>query len=424
MSKITLLLLASIVVGCAEMSAIGSSNDDDSTVEIFSRVVDYDRIHSVQLHPDKSETALPVVEMNSGMKLRLAFDLVEEQARPLTVYFYHADRNWERDLTASEYLTSFNQDEILDYRASGATVIPYVHYEYSFPNRSLDFKLSGNYILRVSEQGRENEALFERSFFVTEQSTPIEMRLDQVMVAGMRSTSVQPSVLFSAPDANSSVFDYSVCFIRNSEIGERRCVTRPSLDVQPDMSFYLQPDDSFGPQAANFFIDLSEMRTGGRIERVNQQPIPWRIEIAPDYARFSGTQLAPFLNGQSVIRSANRYLTEPDYSSEYVNAVFKYITPDGGPIDGSLVIVGSFTNWESNPDNTLRWNELNGWYETRILLKQGRYEYAYLSDNLALHRAKNNGLPQIGNRFTSFVYYHDLFAQTDRLLAVQGIKTE
>lgn len=387
-------------------------------------VVDHPQIRSIQLHPDQSETSLPIVEKGSGLSLRLAFDIVEGPSRPLSVYIYHANQEWKRDLFPSEFLTAFHHDTIQDFRSSGATIIPYIHYEYNFPNRNIDFKLSGNYVLRVSEQGNEEAALFERRFFVTEQSTPVDMKLDRVMMAGNRASSIQPFVRFRIPTANTNAFDYSVCFVRNSEIAESRCVTRPTLDVMPDLTFYLRPEESFQPRPSNFFIDLSELRTGGRVERFNQQTSPWRIEIEPDRARFAGTQLAPFLNGQMVIRSANRFASEPDYLSEYVQAIFKLVPADDLPVAEKVYIVGSFNDWQIHPDNVLIWNSVDNWYETDLLLKQGRYEYVYATTNPALSSAMRSGLPQLENLYTAFVYYHDLFARTDRLIAMQGIKSE
>ena len=61
-------------------------------------VLDSPEVHSVQIHAGENETSLPIVELGSGLSLRLAFDLVETDSRPLSVYLYHADRNWKPDL--------------------------------------------------------------------------------------------------------------------------------------------------------------------------------------------------------------------------------------------------------------------------------------------------------------------------------------
>ena len=407
---------------CATLDEV--ENEGGAQTAQSQVVLDSPEVHSVQIHAGENETSLPIVELGSGLSLRLAFDLVETDSRPLSVYLYHADRNWKPDLSPSEVLSGFHNDTIQDYGSSGATVIPYVHYEYRFPNRSIDFNVSGNYILRVSEQGREEDSLFERRFYVTEQATSVEMNLDLIMVPGRRASSIRPLVRFQPPFANSNAFDYAVCFVRNAALESPACIDRPTLDVLPDLAFITDRENSFDPAPANFFIDLSELRTGGRLERVNQQPIPWRVEIEPDNARLPGTQLAPFINGKTVIRSANRYVNEPEYSSEYMNAVFRFIPPDAQPIQERISLIGSFNNWTPSSRYELLWDELNSWYEGRVLLKQGHYEYSYYSRDPGITLAMEAGLPQIRNMYTALVYHHDLFTQSDRIIAVQSLMTE
>ena len=420
MHRITFIVLCLTITSCVSTDPIGAGEEEWSR-GLDEIVIDHSDVFTVQLHAGEKETSLPIVEIGSGLQLRLAFDLVEGESRPLTAYFYHADRDWNRDLTAGEVLTGFYQDEILDYRSSGSTILPYVHYEYTFPNRSIDFKVSGNFVVRVSEQGREDDALFERRFFVTEQATSVEMRLDQFMLPGSRSTSIRPFLRFRPPTSNTSVFDYSACFIRNAELRSISCIDRPTLDVQPDITFATEPESSFKPAPATFFVNISELRTGGRIERVNQQSIPWRVEIEPDNARFPGTQLAPFINGKTVIREANKFLNEPDYAAEYVNAVFRFIPPDGAPLNAPVFLTGSFNNWTADNRYALVWDETSSWYHGRYLVKQGHYAYSYLSGDPRLSEAMNVGLPQLENMFTGLVYHHDLFSQTDRLIAVQSL---
>jgi hypothetical protein len=112
-------------------------------------------VRSIQLYQTGREDELPIIPLQGQRTLTLEFDLMEEQGRTLSVYFYHADRVWRRDLSAGEYLGSFQNDNLLDYAISSGTQVPYVHYSYVFPNGNIQFLLSGNYIARVTEQGRD-----------------------------------------------------------------------------------------------------------------------------------------------------------------------------------------------------------------------------------------------------------------------------
>jgi len=271
---------------------------------------------------------------------------MSDRSRPLSVYFYHADRLWRRKLTPGEYLDSFYRDDLLDYTPSLVTEIPYYHYSYVFPNEAIAFRLSGNFIIRVTEQGDEEDVLFERPFFLTEQSTGTEFYIDQVIVGGLGYPSTQPIIQFRLPSGNpGNPFDYNVCFVKNGRFDLARCSQRPSLANQPIMEFYLEPELSFEPEEADYYIDIGRLDIGGRILRTNLTSRPYHVYLEPDYARFAGDSFSPLLNGQPVVSAAVSSLQEGDIYAEYVLTHFSYVPPDEQPLAGEVILTGSFNNW-------------------------------------------------------------------------------
>lgn len=420
-----LICLLSIVLlpGCAASEEMSDRPARQRAPQGFQLTVDADEVASVQLHAGSGENALPVLQLGRGVPLRLAFDIMSMRGRPLTVTFYHANREWKRDLLPAEYLSGFHRDDIMDYRSSRATFVDYVHYEYEFPNSTIDFRLSGNYILRVSEQGREDDVLFERAFFITEQSTAVDMRVDNVLVAGRQYSSIQPFVRFAPPDPTTNIFDYTVCFVRDTAYDSSRCVDNPSLDRRPDLQYYLEPRESFAPQPAPYYLNIGDIRTGGRIERTDQQSIPWRVTIEPDYVDLGASSVAPFLNGQALIRGGVRSIPDPDYSGEYIDVTLRLVPPNEQPLPGDVFVVGTFSNWEARDALVMQWNPTEGWYEAVVSMKQGQHEYRYVASDLDFQRTLMAGAPQMQNLFTTFVYLNDIARQTDRLVAVQGMLT-
>lgn len=395
-------------------------------------------IRSIQLYPhapraqserDRDrEDQLPVLQLRPAgdvTQLKLEFDLMERAGRPLSVYFYHANRSWRRDLFASEYLTSFQRDDLLDYATSVGTQVPYVHYSYTFPSDNMGFRISGNYVLRVTEQGREDEVLFEMPFFITETATPSQLLLDDVFVSGQRFPSVQPLLTFTPPSSLAgNVFDYNVCFVRNTLFNQARCTDDASLTQQPDLLFYLQPERSFEPIASDYVLDLRDLRPGDDIVTVNFTTVPYEVELDTDYARFPATSIEPFLNGQPVISNAVRDVAEPDLFGEYVEARFRFVPPNEQQLPGGIFLAGSFNGWILDLGNELRWEAVDGHYEGTLLMKQGMYEYRYTSPNRQTRSALHNNLPRTANQYTAFVYFSDVHLNTDRLLAIQATRTQ
>ncbi len=379
-------------------------------------------VRTIQLYPTQSgEANLPILPLRGGT-LTLEFDLMEPSGRPLSAYFYHADRSWRRDLSPSEYLESFQRDDLLDYQPSIATEIRYTHYNYTFPNNDIRFLLSGNYVLRITEQGREDTVLFETPFFITEQVTSLEFALDNIMLGGSPYASTQPVVRFAPPRAiEGNVFDFNVCFVRNGAFSSARCSDRPTLNERPNLLFYLEPELSFRPEIADYFLDVSNLRLGGQIERIDYEARPYEVLLEPDYARFGPSGLAPLLNGRPVVDDVVRDVGTPDLEGEYLNVLFSYVPPNESPLGADLLVTGSFNGWQQDPANKLSWVADAGRYEGEVLMKQGQYEYRYLSRDPGLRRALQGALPRNENLYTAFVYFSDITKHTDRLLAVNGL---
>src|SRR5690554_7092412 len=110
-------VLVSAAAGCAASGERarggGVFAEPEATGLVLGRTADH--IRTVQLYRSGNEGALPILPLNSGETLTLEFDLLADFGETFSVYFYHADRQWRRDLLPVEYLRTFQSDEILDY---------------------------------------------------------------------------------------------------------------------------------------------------------------------------------------------------------------------------------------------------------------------------------------------------------------------
>lgn len=432
MAMLRILILSTVLVlaSCASTEESSEAKSDDTPQNktrttprprgLFIAPIS-DEIGTVQVYRTGKETSPPLITLGTRETITVSFDLLSNNSRTLSIYFYHANRYWERDLLPVEFLRTFHRDELINYRLSRATDVRYSHYDYEFPSRNIDFTRSGNYILRVTEFGDEEDILFERPFFISEQSTLIELTLDNILVPGQPYSSIQPLGRFNPADDNLNIFDYEMCFVRNDRYASAKCATRPSLGVQPGIAFYLEPLNSFMLAPPPSFLDLSEIRVGGSIEFMDRSVNPPEVALEPDYARFPGSEFGPFLNGQTVVRAAVREYPDPDLSSEYVRVFFRYVPVNEVAAQGRVIVTGSFNNWERDPDYALIWKPEKKWYEGYVLLKQGHHEYRYLVDDPVLKKAASGAPPGRQNLYTAFLYTNDVSVQSDRLISVRGI---
>jgi hypothetical protein len=419
-----------LAVACVPSESTRSDEETESQTDRKARTNRFapdlaapsEDVRTIQVYAGSDERSLPVIRLNGDETIQLEFDLMERQGRPLSIYFDHADRSWQRDLSPSQYLESFQDDDLLEYDPSIGTEIPYVHYRYEFPNDDIRFRVSGNYVLRVTEQGNPDEVLFERAFFIAEEAGGLELSADGVVISGQRQPSIRPIARYLPPsEIRGNPFGYTACFLRNGRLPEAKCEDRPRLTDAPALRFELPRDRAFAPVAADYFLDLSTLRVGGSIEAVDRSTTPFGVLLEPDFAEFAGSSLGPTLNGQTVIRGAQS-MQNPEVSSEYVRTTFAFVPPNERPVRGRLRVAGSFTGMQVDPALDLDFVADRGRYEGQVLLKQGHYEYYYDTTDPALRRTLQQNLPRSTNTYTTFVYYEDVRLNTDRLLITRSFR--
>jgi hypothetical protein len=380
-------------------------------------------IRTVQLYRGTDERNFPVTSLRSGEPLTLEFDLMRRQGRPLSVYFYHADRTWNRDLSPSQVFESYHDDTLVDYRPSQGTVVPYVHYQYRFPNDDIRFRISGNYVLRVTERGDRDSVLFERPFFVTDEAGTLQIGTEALMVPGQRQQSVRPVARFDPPAAlRGDPFGYTTCFVRNGRLPDTRCQNRPLVGQQPKLAFELERSRAFDPTTADYTVDLGTLRAGSDIENTDRTVTPVRVLLEPDYAQFSGRDLDASLYGQILVREVLDGRAQPALTAEYVRTTFAFVPPREQLLSDGVVVTGSFAGMDPARGTRMQWQPDRKRYEGDVLLKQGRYQYFYASSDPLLREALQRSQPRRQSTYTAFVYYEDPSQRTDRLLRVTSVQ--
>ncbi len=417
-----LALVLVLLAGCAstDESRLAEPSSYGSGDEVgYALARTAENVHTVQLYRSGDEGALPVVGLQSGQTLTLEFDLLADYGEPFSVYFYHADRRWQRGLLPTEYLQTFVSDDLRDYEPSLGTEVRYVHYTYEFPNQNIQFLRSGNYVLRVTEPGDEHAVLFERAFFISEQSAEVDFA-----VRSGPGSYFQPLARVNPPSGlDSPVYDYNVCFARNGRFEQVRCATEPTLIGGSLFEFLLPRPSAFGPEGPLYELDLSYLQAGPQVVAVDRQTSPYAVTLAPDFARFGGDLFEDALAGQTLVSTVVQDApSDADIAAEYVEAQFTYVPQDERALAGPVILSGSFNDWVIDPAHELDWNAAEQRYEGSLLVKQGRHVYRYYVDDPAererIARTVNLGQPSL---YTALVYLYDPAFNTDRLVSVSNV---
>ena len=373
-------------------------------------------VRTVQLYETSQEASLPVLTLGSGQTLTLAFDRLVDAPSGVSVRFRHLGLDGPSDLLPTEYLTGFERDDILDYRPSGATAIPYVHYEYTFPNARIGFRMSGAYEVTALD-ARTGDVLLTAPFFVTEQSASVQLAFGTTLLDGAVGTAIQPAARVARGPRleRYDAFQFTVCFARNGRLDDVRCAPEPRLVDLAQFQFYLPRSEAFSPGQPLFEVDLGGLQTNTEVVDVDRSARPPTALLDLDNPAFGGDVRDAVLASTPLVDGAYRDPGVSETDAEYVETTFRYVPPDERRVAGGVRLTGTFSGWQ--PSVELAWDASVRRYEGTMLLKQGLYVYAY-----ALPRGARRDVFAVGQEslFTAFVYLRDPQLFTDRLVAVES----
>ena len=109
------------------------------------------------------QNTIPIFRLGDSFELQFD-DLYSTEAN----YFYtitHCDYDWKpSQLVKNEYLIGFDDQRIIDYSNSLTTLQLYSHYKLAFPNQLTQFRVSGNYIIKILND--DKEVVFSKKFIL------------------------------------------------------------------------------------------------------------------------------------------------------------------------------------------------------------------------------------------------------------------
>ncbi|HRF25055.1 MAG TPA: DUF5103 domain-containing protein, partial [Chitinophagaceae bacterium] len=154
------------------------------------------------------------------------------------------------------------------------------------------------------------------------------------------------------------------------------------------------------------------------------------IYVKPDAERYNQVYIyMPDINGLYTLQNDDG--TNPYWQSDYAWVHFSFIPPSNRAFEGrSIYLFGELTNYDLNVDSKMLFNEEKGVYEKSIFLKQGYYNYSYVT----LTDKKEAGVsPSLentegnywgaDNAYMIMVYYRPFGARADELLGFTRVNS-
>lgn len=389
-----------------------------------------ENIKTVLFHRTGWPMSYPFIELNSGQSLTLSFD---ELGTEIKNYYYTielCDADWQPSvLMRTEYFRGNDMVPVEIFRRSFNTTFDYVHYELEFPNEEIRLLVSGNYLVKVFENGNREEPVIIRRFWVTEQAVSINAEVKYTMFSSDRSNYQEIDFEVQHPGINimDPANEVNVTIIQNGRVDNAIRGLRPLFYGNGVMDFNYNREVVFEGGNEFRWVDLRSFRfQSDHVKDIVYSDPFYHIQVFTDQPRSK----KPYyyhedFNGRYYIDVQEEEDAEVSADYAFVHFSFKWEPPLN---QTEVYMTGALTNWKLDQRAKMIYDYDDHLYHLTLLLKQGYYNYQYVVKK-GMSEGKTTVIPSEGsfgraeNDYLILVYYRPVGQRYDRLIGLQIVNS-
>lgn len=390
------------------------------------------QIKSAQLYVYGNQLAYPIIKLNSGDRLELHFDDLDANVKNYSYTFQLCNADWTPAMLSQfDYIRGFSQQRISTYRVSTLAYTRYTHYQAIVPDRNCMPSRSGNYILKVFLDGDTSKLAFTKRMLVYEDKAVIGAQVQQPFNPQFFKTHQKIQFRVNTKNLNvvNALQQIKVAILQNDRWDNAIRNIKPTFMTNNEVQYNTEEDAVLPAGKEWRWLDLRSFRLqSDRVRSANYSNRATEIFVKTDLSR--RPQQFNFYRDNN-----GHYFLEPTESinplwqSDYATVRFSYAPPGNIPYsDKDVYLFGQLTNYGADDSARMHYNAEKGVYETSLFLKQGYYDYAYVTKD------RNNNSPfnledaegnywESENEYTILIYYWPLGGRADELVGVIKINS-
>jgi len=383
------------------------------------KIEDAAHIKTIILKPNSVNTYAPIIRL--GGSLQLIFDDLNADEHDYTYKIEHCDYNWNSSgLSDSEFVDGYAEDRIRDYENSFNTLQPYTNYRLTIPNEDTRLKISGNYKIYVLNE--DEEIVFERKFVVYESQVTVGVTVYKSRDISTINTHQSVEFIINHPNLriNNPKEEILPVVLQNNNWQTAIEGLKPQFYRGTQLLYKYNKETSFLAGNEFMYLDTKFIRnTTLNIAKVEKGRDLYHAYLYTNQERIDQPYtLLEDINGNFVIRTLDGDNNNTDADYGWVHFSLSCLEN----LDGKDVFIsGNFNNWQLNETNKLTFNQESGLYQAKLLLKQGFYNYQYVTKNLEgeiNNSAIDGSFYQTENDYTVLVYYKKFGSRYTKVIGV------
>ena len=353
--------------------------------------------------------------------VHLLFDDLKLENTNYFLRIIHCQADWKPSpLNEIEYLADFNDIPIRYPETSMGTKISYKQFKISLPK----VKITGNYIAMIYANRNKRDTVLTKRFSIYQNEINIGAKISFAKSNQLRSTNQFIDLNLGYPS------NYLINSDENLKIEVRKNnqpknvvpnIPKPMVQaIDRKMTYQFYNQENAIPGGNEFrLIDLrSTQQRLNFVGQINALDRYSEISIIPEQPQGNYSYVQrPDFNGAYVI--ANYENPNNHLQADYVWCTF--ILKSRKFEDEKLYVSGAFNSYELNNLNQLQYDETKGAYLGRVLLKQGIYNYQFISSNPLNNNLEGNH-SETENYYEVLVYFRKPGERFDSFIGYQKIQ--
>ena len=391
------------------------------TISVFSQenddVIEPDFIKTIVLKSSNANNYVPIIPL--GGSFIFSFD--DLKAEQLD-YFYkieHYTYDWKPSgLSDREFINGYEEDRFRSFENSFNTLQFFTHYTVTFPNKNTRITKSGNY--KISVLNDDDEVVFTRRFVLYESKVDVGVSVHRSRDIEYISEKQSVQFIINHPNLliNNPKEEIKTVLLQNNDWNTAIDNLEPQFYRGSQMLYKYTDKMNFWAGNEFHYFDSKSVRSSTvTIARVDSGPDLFHTILYTNAERnHLPYTLYPDINGNFVIRNENSDNDALDSDYTWVYFTLKSLEDIGNK---KIYVNGSFNNWRNDISNELIYNPETRLYEAKILLKQGFYNYQYVTADKNGNNSNHDidgSFFQTENDYSVLVYYKKFGSRYDSVI--------
>ncbi len=364
------------------------------------------------------QNAIPIFKLGDSFQFQFD-DLYGNEAN----YFFtitHCDYDWKpSQLSKNEYINGFDDQRIQDYSNSLTTLQLYSHYRLSFPNRFTQFRVSGNYVIKILDD--DKNVVFSKKFILYEElvSVPMQVRRARTLDVINQKHNIEFSIKSPIITFQSPLQNVKVMLLQNGKFDNAITNIKPQYTIGNDLIYKYDKETQFWAGNEFLFFENKDIRAANNsIALIDSKSGLYNAHLYQNQSRANAPYtFFPDINGNFIVKNIGA--ENNDIEADYAWVFFTLAAPNYFG-KKSIYINGMFNNYAISEENKMDYNEEKGIYEKAIMIKQGFTNYQYIiSDEkgkIDEENAIDGNFHQTENNYFTLVYYRENNQRYDRVI--------